>query len=528
MAEIPNSDSPDPLSSTPPRSGRFIAPSTISIPSTPSTNSDLRSLVSGSPNRQTRTRTHAHQHRRLSSWNNTSPAPSVTPPPMDMAFNNGDIVGFMRAVEDEFDPLFDPRGLEEEEHLFVSDDDNDDHDYNDDEYDDDGLSLVEERNVRPGHLDGQAWVDVHSDDSFEENQFLGRANHQRNAGNNPRLFDELVEMELAPVRNTRGNQGHQQQQRQEQQPRAQPEVIDLTGDSPTQPARPAPRNHSQNTRRQQSQQRNAPPRLARSDASYMESHDIIDLVSDSEDDRPARIEPARRAPAAQAAPNPEPPRPLQPRDFPPPPRPLFGLHNGTFGDIQQYLNQMPIIRMIARNHDPDRGRDEEDLVIMGQRNLAPNAIPAPNLPPINLDVRVHPFANIPHVGGGPGAKPAHEPPKETREGFTRDTGEDVVAICPSCELELAYDPDDDDSHQGPPAKKARTKKDKAEHHFWAVKACGHVYCRACYENRKPVGKHPVPVGFRREPNGLKNHVLCAVDDCETDVSAKSAWVGIFM
>jgi hypothetical protein len=77
-------------------------------------------------------------------------------------------------------------------------------------------------------------------------------------------------------------------------------------------------------------------------------------------------------------------------------------------------------------------------------------------------------------------KPAHIAPPEAREGFTRDTGEDTVVICPNCEMELEYDPDADDQgpsngQQPPPAKKARTsKKDREEHHFWAVKACGHV------------------------------------------------------
>jgi hypothetical protein len=49
-----------------------------------------------------------------------------------------------------------------------------------------------------------------------------------------------------------------------------------------------------------------------------------------------------------------------------------------------------------------------------------------------------------------------------------------------------------------------------------------VFCRRCYENRKPTKK--VQVGFTME--GKK--VICAVDGCESDVSGKAAWVGIFM
>ncbi|KAI0887639.1 uncharacterized protein GGS22DRAFT_112220 [Annulohypoxylon maeteangense] len=525
MAEIPNSDSPDPLSSTPPRPGRFVVQPTISSISTPSTNSDLHSLTSESLDRQTRAHQHQHQHlhHRESFWNNTSPASAVTPPPM--AFNDGNLIGLMRAADDGSDPIFERFDPEEEESLFVSDDD----DYNAGEYDNDDLDLIEERNAGPRQIDEQAWVDDHSDDSYDDNEFIGILEENRAAANNNAAhLDELVEIEVMQAGNLRGNQGHRQRQ-----PQAQPEVIDLTGDndSPRQPAQPAPQNHSQNTRRQRSQQRHALPRLARSDASYMEPHNVIDLVSDSDESDPPQhstnprhgpIPPPRRGPLREI-------RHPEPRDLPLPGRTFgFPTHpNNSIRDLQQIFNNIPLFRLI-NNPPMAQSRDEEDIVIMGHRNLAPNAMPVPNLPPINLDVRVHPFANAPLAPGGLGAKPAHEPPKETREGFTRNTGEDVVAICPSCELELAYDPDDDDVHQGPPAKKARTKKDKAEHHFWAVKACGHVYCRACYENRKPVGKNPVPVGFRRDPNGLKNHVLCAVDDCETDVSAKSAWVGIFM
>ncbi|KAB5511666.1 hypothetical protein GE09DRAFT_1164053 [Coniochaeta sp. 2T2.1] len=71
-------------------------------------------------------------------------------------------------------------------------------------------------------------------------------------------------------------------------------------------------------------------------------------------------------------------------------------------------------------------------------------------------------------------KPAHIAPPVAREGFTRATGDETTVICPSCEEELKYDPDDKEG-QPPPAKKPRTtKKDREEHHFWAVKACGHV------------------------------------------------------
>lgn len=67
-------------------------------------------------------------------------------------------------------------------------------------------------------------------------------------------------------------------------------------------------------------------------------------------------------------------------------------------------------------------------------------------------------------------------PPPARPGFTRATGEDLAIVCPSCEEELAYDQDEEDQKAGqaPTPKKARTRKDREEHFFWAVKECGHV------------------------------------------------------
>ncbi|EAQ88766.1 hypothetical protein CHGG_05385 [Chaetomium globosum CBS 148.51] len=102
----------------------------------------------------------------------------------------------------------------------------------------------------------------------------------------------------------------------------------------------------------------------------------------------------------------------------------------------------------------------------------------------------------------PRPNPTTFPPPPAREGFTRDTGnDDNVIICPSCEEELKYDPDAGIDDSTRPAKKIRTRKDHEEHHFWALKDCGHVYCRNCYENRsvrKPTAKTPM-TRFRRDP-----------------------------
>ena len=74
-------------------------------------------------------------------------------------------------------------------------------------------------------------------------------------------------------------------------------------------------------------------------------------------------------------------------------------------------------------------------------------------------------------------KPAHVPPPPPREGFTRSTGtdrDDDAIVCPNCEKELQYDPGVEETTSPRPAKRARSRKDQEEHHFWALKECGHV------------------------------------------------------
>ncbi|KAI1770454.1 hypothetical protein F4818DRAFT_432948 [Hypoxylon cercidicola] len=346
-------------------------------------------------------------------------------------------------------------------------------------------------------------------------------------------IDELVGMEVEESHNP------QDQRHQRNQLRAEPEVIDLTGDSPPQPHR--------NARRLRSQ-RNSPPRLARSDASYVNERTVIDLISDSDDEIEAVVMPPLRHNDRS-----RPPR--RPYNIPPlqdvsyldrldqhDPRGVPGLpmldNHQAFQQIQRYLNNTPLFRLLNNSQGL---RDDDDLMVVSHRNILPadNALPEglrppvpeelhpPAFPPVHLDYNIHPFQHMPHVHGGATPKPTHDPPKETRQGFTRNTADDVVAICPSCEQELAYE-DGDDGGSGTTGRRARSKKDKAEHHFWAVKACGHVYCRKCFDNRKPVGKNPVPVGFRPDPSGAKNKMLCAVEDCDSEVGPKNVWVGIFM
>ncbi|KAI2785555.1 hypothetical protein F4815DRAFT_453163 [Daldinia loculata] len=511
MAEIADSDLPDPLSSTPPG---FVATPTLS-PQSIEEDDDDSIMTESSPSIRPRSRPIYDQNPPRSS----SSAPRIISSPISSSNSEG-IVEFIDHIYpdgssvDSDDPLLDsPHG-----HIGIDDDFFD-------AYDSEESLFVNDRPDRDGDIDifSRLSPDLWPSGS-EDNNAAG--NHRSPSMDGFRelesLRDELVEFEVERA----GNPAARRQR--QQQPQREPEVIDLTGDSPVQHA---PRNRYQTLRGRRSLQRGTPPRLERSDASYMNSQTVIDLVSDS-DDEPAIMPQPRRS-------NPPPPPPRNPpRDE------LVRNHNrlrqqmqqmqpdllpgrNAFDQIQHLMNHIPLFRLL-NNQNPMANNHDDDLVMLGHRNVMQEGIPQPNLPPVDLDYDAHPFPMPQPAPVGAGPKPAHEPPKETRPGFTRDTGEDVVAICPSCDQELAYDPDDDASNAATPSRKARTKKDKAEHHFWAVKACGHVYCRKCYEYRKSTGKNRVPVGFRPDPSGAKNKLICAVEDCSSDVSVKAAWVGIFL
>jgi hypothetical protein len=51
-----------------------------------------------------------------------------------------------------------------------------------------------------------------------------------------------------------------------------------------------------------------------------------------------------------------------------------------------------------------------------------------------------------------------------------------------------------------------------------------VYCRSCYENRRLKAKNGWQTNFQLADKKL----LCAVDECTSEVTNKTAWVGIFL
>ncbi|KAG7152055.1 hypothetical protein HYQ46_012124 [Verticillium longisporum] len=129
----------------------------------------------------------------------------------------------------------------------------------------------------------------------------------------------------------------------------------------------------------------------------------------------------------------------------------------------------------------------------------------------------------------PSPKPVHVPPPAARSGFSRDTKADNSSafVCPACNEELAYDPLEAPSAPAPQASRSTRlgKRPRSEHHFWALKGCGHVYCEDCYENRKPTNKRP-NTGFLHA--GRDHKLSCAVEGCDTQVTNKGSWVGIYL
>ncbi|KAL0931531.1 cell cycle control protein [Colletotrichum truncatum] len=313
---------------------------------------------------------------------------------------------------------------------------------------------------------------------------------RQNAGENPQGPDVLVDLELY-FRQDRARRRAQNQQNSA-------DVIDLTNepDSPVQSHAPRP---SVNPRRQNSQGRN-PPSFSRSDSSILAGNaPVIDLTDDS----------------------PEIPRRRRPNMYPPPPPPLrnrdrrdpggFMLHNtasafsGLAAGLRRHLYPFRLFPA-----------PEEDVQLLGilHNRISPGDL---NNPLGNIQLQYEHGA----FDRAESPKPVHQAPPPAKPGFTRDTGADLVVICPACNEELAYDPD---APAGESQPTRRGKRHRSENHFWALKSCGHVYCDDCFENRKPVAKRQ-NTGLPRDPEGK---IICAVDGCGTQATNKTAWVGIYL
>ncbi|CCF45442.1 hypothetical protein CH063_03604 [Colletotrichum higginsianum] len=320
--------------------------------------------------------------------------------------------------------------------------------------------------------------------------------HQNGSGEFGNPADVLVDLELYFQQHRRPAGGPQNN------PNSAPaDVIDLTNepDSPVQTHAPRP---AVNPRRQNSQGRN-PPSFARSDSSILAGNaPVIDLTDDSPE------VPRRRAPIL-------PPPVARPRERSRQPA-AFGMYNssnalsGLAAGIRRHLYPFRLFP-----------GPEDDVQLLGIFHNRINQGADLNNPLGNIQLQYEHGAFDQRAERAESPKPVHQAPPPAKSGFTRDTGSDLVVICPACNEELAYDPDIpvNESH---PTRKG--KRQRSEHHFWALKGCGHVYCEECFENRKPAAKRPNN-RFRRD---LESKLVCAVDGCETLVANKTSWVGIYL
>ncbi|ROT38114.1 hypothetical protein SODALDRAFT_324540 [Sodiomyces alkalinus F11] len=343
------------------------------------------------------------------------------------------------------------------------------------------------------------------------------------------LDDILVDMEIfadnpprAPRPSARG--------RRHPAPSGASEVIDLTNE-PDSPVQTHARPPLPNPRRQNSQLPRDPPAFSRSDSSILGGPNVIDLTDDSPD--PPRSNGAHSGPPNRPGRDVDlifvNQRPAVGPRLPPPPqtphnRPSSwsrhphgsrlrdrGRRSLLDGIRREFANHISLFGLLRH------AQGEEDLAgMMGPHAFNP-------IGEVNLEYNHGAFDQRP-----PSPKPAHEVPPPARAGFTRDAKEEEAAVCPACGEELAYEPPDSESQasESQPSRTTKTarKRARGEHHFWALKECGHVYCAECFENRRPTNKRRI-TGFR---NDKDMKPICAVDGCDAAVSNKASWVGIYL
>ncbi|KAM3509858.1 hypothetical protein MY11210_006145 [Beauveria gryllotalpidicola] len=274
--------------------------------------------------------------------------------------------------------------------------------------------------------------------------------------------------------------------------------------------------------RRTNSQRLTPPRLSRSESIMLASEtSFIDLTGDDD--------------TANTTNNNEPPRRSNRNHQ----RPMIPQHPDSTGGSDhlvdfEFLNPRHAIRYgFASSFARGFGRTLADILSADFLTSQPPSLPLPTGLPARLYAQRQP--QQPQQPSPPHEMPALPP---TRPGFTRDTvvdpgddAEERVVVCPACDVELAYDPTGGTLQTTATGAKKR-KRIAGDHHFWAVKKCGHVYCAECFENRRPTKANPDGVGFAgplgKLPQQAPHDLRCAVEGCDSKVANKTEWVGIFL
>ncbi|KAL2202308.1 hypothetical protein CC79DRAFT_181678 [Sarocladium strictum] len=317
---------------------------------------------------------------------------------------------------------------------------------------------------------------------------------------------------------------------EEQRPAAGPSVTGSSAPWPEERPTRSRRPEAWRNPRRTNPTRISPPGLTRSDSTLREGHSrsIIDLTGDSpEESRPSlqlpRMTRLGNGPPPHLGPHPSLPRHHHRHHQNHPHR---HQRQPTTDEIVEVVTAVGTVGDFVQNSL----RHYHGFITGGFSGLAR----AWNPP--SLDVTTNAFAPRPET-----PQPPLDPVPPPRAGFTRNThaesepqDEEEIAVCPACLDELAYDPTETtkSASANTTATGKKRKRAPGEHHFWALKKCGHVYCADCFENRKPTKANPGGVGFQL-PNNKTGaaafaEMRCAVDSCETKVAQKGEWVGIFL
>ncbi|KAI9820950.1 MAG: hypothetical protein M1832_003422 [Thelocarpon impressellum] len=261
--------------------------------------------------------------------------------------------------------------------------------------------------------------------------------------------------------------------------RAQPAVIDLTGDEPAQSrrGRDAPTTATSSGTSAASR----PP----SGGPTGSQRDVIDV--DALPDSPGR----RRASGRQESPEveftfarqvhpPPPARPVEPRGFASGAHPYpagagwdpFGQMMGWSSGLSGYmrgLGRVPPGRSRERPEGPQpASRAGQGRGVGPDTGLARFANLRPDYDMVALDDEPTPARPV---------APTYDAPEPAAEGFTRSPAEDDAILCPNCGEELGLG------------------KSKEQRQVWFVKKCGHVFCGECTAQRR--------AGSRKKSDGKK-------------------------
>ncbi|KAL9105360.1 MAG: hypothetical protein Q9227_009448 [Pyrenula ochraceoflavens] len=351
----------------------------------------------------------------------------------------------------------------------------------------------------------------------------------------------------------------------------QPETIDLTVDSDSSPAVPVeippprfhlPRSRSVQTRRRGSVQGRGHPTPPPPGFS-----EVIDLISDSEDDqsnhrstslRPSSNQNATGSSSRLAAERQDPDfqvvgaRVLHPR-FPRSSRsrasrdpvPLGGQRQaenpasssrGYFGgalrDMFNFVGngQLNSLTPAAQTASITRHGPSESSFTgflrsgIGQHLPGFGFIRGPTIPEELEIIGDESFTNdpppMPHFNyETPGfamfvdqqpVSPEYTAPSEARPGFSRKADDDDIIVCPRCGDELGVG------------------SEPSKQQVWVVKQCGHVYCGACARQRTAPSRSRKGTGRKNADSAGSGWKTCVVDKCKKSVQSEKAMIQVYL